>query len=125
VGTHPRQQLTFVEGLRQVVDRPELEPLNDALHIILGGEKDDGNVARLRIGLQPATDLVAIHVWHHDVEQDELKRARRGPLQRSLSVGRELEGVPLIPQDVGQELDVLGLVVDDQDLEAVACHRPR
>ena len=80
----------------------------------LGGDEDDGDGRRRRIGLKAGTDLVAIHPRHHDVQQDEVRlldRQRQGLLAR-----KGAEDVVGVGQNLAEDLDVFGDIVHDEDL---------
>jgi hypothetical protein len=99
VGVHTRAHDGGVERLVDVIDRAELEPLSLILGFGPGGQKDHRNGRGLRIGLEPPTDLVAIHVGHRHVEQDQVRLVgRAGMFERLGATGRH-PGAILILQD--------------------------
>ncbi len=63
--------------------------------------------------------LVAVHLWHHDVHQDDVDlRRRTQDVERLAAVlGPNHVHVPAL-QHAGQSEDVAHVVVDDQDLLA-------
>ena len=80
-----------------------------------------------RVGADRAAHLVAAHAGHHHVEQDQVGPLRRDALQRLGARGGRDRRVALRAEQVGEQLDVLRRVVDDQDLAArltPACGRP-
>ena len=55
--------------------------------MVTGGEHDDGNVSGGEVTLDPGRQLVAVHTWHHGVEQDEVGRLLRHHGERFLATG--------------------------------------
>ena len=48
-----------------------------------------GMCRRRVVGLQALEHLVAVHLGHHDVEQDQIERPARDQLERLAAVGRD------------------------------------
>src|SRR5215469_13821516 len=111
------------ERLVYVIHGTDTEALLLVDLVDLGGKKDDGNVARPRVVLELAADLIAVHARHHHVEQDQvwlLGAGRDG--QRLLSVGCHL-GPERVLQHAGDDGNICRRVVDDQhELAFVARH---
>jgi hypothetical protein len=104
-----------VEQLVNVIDRAKLKPFCLILGFGAGGQKDHRNGSRLRIGLEPPADLVAIHVGHRHVEQDQVRLvAGTSMFERPRAAGRYL-GAILILQDGQRRGNVGRRVVDDQN----------
>ena len=74
---HPRQQDGGADRLGQIVDRAERQALFLAFDFRHGCDKNDRNVMRGRICLEPGADFITAHVRHHDVEQDQVRGRRR------------------------------------------------
>ena len=71
-----------------VVDGADIEALLLVDLLGLGGEEDDGNVARDGNVLKSPADFIAVHAGHHHVEQNEIRLlGRGGDCQRLLAVG--------------------------------------
>jgi len=109
-----RAHLVDVERLGDVVGGPQLE----TLHLLIGrvdhGDEDHRDAVPLRRGLDAAADLVAVHVWHHDVQQHQV--GRRGALHRIDrldAVAGDHDAVVAL-QGFEQLVDVLGDVVHHQ-----------
>jgi hypothetical protein len=98
-----------------VIDRAELKPFCLILGFGAGGQKDDRNGSRLRIGLEPPADLVAIHVGHRHVEQNEVRLVGRPGLFERLGAAGRHPGAILILQDGERRGNVGRRVVDDQN----------
>jgi len=98
-----------------VIDRAELKPLGLILGFGPSGQKDHRNGRSLRIGLEPRADLVAIHLRHRDIEQDEVRLVGGTSMfERLGAAGRDL-GTILILQDRERRGDVGRRIVDDQN----------
>jgi len=98
-----------------VIDGTKLKPFCLILGFGAGGQKDHRNGSGLRIGLEPPTDLVAIHVGHRHVEQDEVRLVGcTGMFERLGAAGRH-PGAILILQDGECGGNVGRRVVDNQN----------
>jgi len=98
-----------------IVDGADVEAFLLVQFVGLGGEEDDGNVARGGIVLQSPADLIAVHAGHHHVEQDEIGLlGGSGDCQGLFAVGGHL-GAERVLQHPGNDRNVGRRVVDDQD----------
>ena len=98
-----------------VIDRAKLKPISLILGFGPGGQKDHRNDRGLRIGLEPRADLVAIHIGHSHIEQNEVRLVGgTGMFERLGAAGRH-PGAILILQDGQRRGNVGRPVVDDQD----------
>ena len=111
-GLDAGDQLARVEGLRHVVIGADLEA-DDAVDVVAaGGEDDDGDVAGLA---ELLADGEAVHLGHHDVEDDEVRADGLGLLERLLAVVGGFDAEALVVQvEAGKLNDVL-LVIDNED----------
>ena len=73
LGPHPGQHDRSRERLVDVVDGADVEAFLLVDLLGLGGEEDDGNVARGGNVLESPADFIAVHAGHHHVEQDEIR----------------------------------------------------
>ena len=98
-----------------VVDPADVETLL-LVHLIgLGREEDDGNIARGWNVLEFAADLIAVHAWHHHVEQDEIGfLPRGGDCKRFLAVGGDFRPEQVL-QHTRNNGNVGWCVIDNQD----------
>src|ERR687894_1247753 len=105
---YPRHQFPHGERLGDVVVGPQLQPHDPVYLVVLGGQHDDGHVA-----LRPdaPTDLRAVQLGEHDVQDDEVRFVGLERLESLLAVahGLDLETLPL--QGVRQHLLERRLVV--------------
>jgi len=105
-----------IDRLGQEVVGPRLQAVVAILLAGHGGHQQDRQVfpTRLGPGLQLATSLVAIDLWHHDVEQHQIDRL-------SFDQGQPLPGALCLQQHVASpktlpdERAVAGVVIDQQD----------
>jgi len=107
----PRQQDRGTDGLGDVVDCADLEP--DAFVFLVGpgGHENHRNVGRPPVRLEALAHLVAIHLGHHDVEQDQVGRLRTGrDAQRLLAADSHLHMVGVLEQCADQRQIVRGVV---------------
>ena len=56
----------------------------------------------------------AVHAWHPGIEEDQIRRVHRRLLQ-CLGAGQGETQIAQVAQGREQDLDGLGLIVDDQD----------
>ena len=68
-----RYQFLVADRLNDEVVCPQLQCLEPALHLILGGgQKQDRNASGTGIGTQPTTDFESIHARHLHVQQHQI-----------------------------------------------------
>ncbi|KIN89120.1 hypothetical protein PO78_1608 [Thauera sp. SWB20] len=110
------QHLDLVEGLGEEIARAEFERAVTGGIVDLRGEDDDRR--RLRAARrQPLHELEAVQVRHAHIEQDEVGRVLRHPRRHPARVGDAFETqVARVFEQGEQQLDVGGVVVDDQDV---------
>ena len=115
VGLDPRQHDGRADRLGDVVHSAKFEAQALVVGFGPGGQEHDGNVARVRVGLQPATDLIAVHLRHHDIEQDQVGgRPGCGDTQGTRPTGGHFDAVK-VAQQRAQQCDVVRRVVDHED----------
>ena len=85
MGAHPRQQHGGLDGLGHVVHRACLQAAFFVRDGVEGGHEDHRDLAGLRRGTQGSQHLVAVHLRHHHVKQDDVgHRLGVGDLQGPL-----------------------------------------
>ena len=103
------------DGLGQVVCGPQVQPLGLVLLLAHGRDEDDRDVLGGIVLLELTADFIAVHLGHHDVQEDQVRGARGAcRLERLRSVDGGHDLVVRLEQ-IGQHVDVEPLVVDDQD----------
>ena len=110
--SHAAPELTDRERLRDVVVRAELEPEDLVQLVVAGGEHDDRHRA---LAAQAPAHLESVELRQHHVEDDEVERLGREPLERLLSVARGHDAKPLAFERIREELLDGVLVVDEED----------
>jgi hypothetical protein len=100
------------EGLGDVVVAAEAEAADLVVGGVARGQEDDRHAAAL--GAEPARDLEALHVGQHHVEHDQIGLERRHRDERLGAGARRLDGEALEAQGHRDDVDDVGLVVDDE-----------
>ena len=70
------QQATGINRFSQAGDSAELQGLLFGFIGNIACDKDNRYVTGCRVVLQPATDLMTIHLRHHDIQQYEIRGRR-------------------------------------------------
>ena len=109
----PGLQQGRVDRLQDIVRGPQVEALRLVGSLTLGGEKNDRYVPCLWISLQLATDLVAIDLRHHDIQQDQVRCLGLRNLEGDMAIDGHLDLV-VIPQDALHHIQVFRRVVHRQ-----------
>ena len=117
----PREELGSVEGLDDVVVRPDREPLELVGGQAPGGEHDDRHGGGPGVLPKPAGQLESVHVRHHDVGQHQVGTPFLGGREGERAVARDPDvvsgGAQLDLEQTGDE----GVVVDHE--QALAAPR--
>ena len=103
-----------VERLGQIVGRPHLDAAHDAVRFVQGGDHDDGQPLRPGVVLDARKHLIAVHVRHHDIQQDDVEGLLGQCAQRFSSARRRDGPVALFLQAAGQNVPVLLVIVHDE-----------
>ena len=80
-----------------------------------GADEDDGNPLEIVVGLEVLAHLVAVHLRHIDVQQDQVRRILPRRQQRQLAARDRADLIPAILEHAGQHLEIGGDVVHHQD----------
>jgi len=114
----PRQEDLQVGALRDVVIRPDAQTLDEGVRRVCAREHEDGNRMELRIGLDPAGDLEAVHARHSIVDHEGIGRdaISRG---QPFFAGRRRGDVVVALEKPAGDAQVVGVVIDDDDALAV------
>ena len=75
------RQQDRIERFGQIVFGPQLDTADHAADLVESRQHDDRNVAQARIRLQLFQYLIAVHLRHHDIEQNKVERIRLDHLQ--------------------------------------------
>ena len=109
-------------GFRQVIVAAAFQPRDDIGAIRLGGDQDHRDERQRGVGLQPLDGFDAVHLWHHDVEQDEIGQQLPGFFQRLDTVPGGHDLIALAFEAHLQDVDIVRHIVDDKDQRRLA-HR--
>src|SRR5579883_1797831 len=110
-----RHQFLEAKRLGQVIVGPGIQPRDAIAHVVFGGEHQDGNILRGRVGAQPSANLQAVHPRQHNIQDDQIgvdALSRRQPLG---AIHRCFYQKALVLESELDKLDDVLLVVDDQD----------
>jgi hypothetical protein len=113
------KQLRLVDGLGQEIVGPRVDPLDPLLRRIEGGDHDHGKERGGRVGAEGLAHLVARHLRHHHVEENEIRRIGRHLVERFLARGGRAHGIAARAEHVGEKLHVVRGVVHHQDARGI------
>ena len=113
--THARDQHDVGHRFGQEIVGAGFQAADAVGRAVERGHHHDGNEMRRRIGFQPAADLKAVHVGHHDVEQHDVAFGARADRQRLGAVAGGQHVEIFRRQARFQQLHVGGNIVDDQN----------
>ena len=101
------------QRLLDEVVRAELDRLDRRLDVAVAGDHDDDGVgAALAQALQRRE---AVHAGQPDVEDDEVDRPARQPVEAVLAARHRFDDVAFVLEDTGQRRPHAGFVVNEKD----------
>jgi hypothetical protein len=103
------QQLGYSSGTRQPVRYGVRE---------LPGQEDDSRPRRLLLQAQSSDQLIAIHAWHHQVGDDQLRVLALGNCQGLIPVARFKAAMVFALQEPCKKSSDRGIIICDQN----SCH---
>ncbi len=121
-GADARPEQNRVYRLEKVVLGAQFDAANDAIHLVQGGDDDHRNVPHLGVGVHNFQHLIAVHLGHHDVQQDHVVAAALQAFQRQSAVRRLVGQVTQAGDAPGQHVPVGLVVVDDENLSLTWFH---
>ena len=89
--------------------------MDDVLRLRPGGDQDHRHEREGGIRLEPPTDLEAVELGHHHVEEDQVRVFLAGKRERFLPVRRRQDLVAVDGEASLEDVDVGGIVVGDED----------
>ena len=114
LGPHPGQHLHGVEGLCDIVVGTHVEAVDLVGALTFGGQQDDGDVGGLP---QLGGDGDAVHLRHHDVQQDQLNVVVFDGFQGLLSRIGLKEAVILLRGQINfKSSDDVPVIIADQNV---------
>lgn len=115
---HAREHFLRMEGLADEVHRAVGQPLDPAVHVVVGAQEEQRHLARRRVRLEQPAQREAVHVGQPDVQQRQVRCQALRLLQRRAAALGESQPVERMQQR-GQPAQVLGLVVHQQQQGAM------
>ena len=115
--TDAGQQLPRVKGLREIIIRARVQPLNAVLKRRLCCQHQNRRPTALRAHLP--RDLIAVHARHHHVENEQIIYARLGIFRPRLAVMHRLDGKSLPLQHGPERVRKQDLVFNDQNFHII------
>lgn len=112
----PRDDFLPLERLGDVVDAALLKGFHLVFHVGRSADEDHGSLPQSFVRLDPTADFEAAHARHTDVQQDQLRCFDHGRAQGQFAVVERAHHVPLRRQDVFQQFECRGVVVNDEDV---------
>lgn len=89
---------------------------DSVIHVLQRADENYWDVTRVLILFQPFADLEAIHLRHPHIQTDQLQRLRQGRINGQLWVIGRTHLVTFPAKQLGQQLKVGHLIVDDGDI---------
>jgi hypothetical protein len=120
VGFDACVEFLHLKGLGDVVDTAKAEGADFVEGFGEGADEDDRDSAEPFVGLELFADLIAIHFGHVNVEEDEVGWLTLCGEERELSTGDRADLVAAILEHGGEDLEVGGGVVNDEDIGGAA-----
>jgi hypothetical protein len=115
-------ELLEAERLGDVVVGPQSEPADPIVLRRQRGQEDDGEHPELGMGAELADQRPAVHLRHHHVGDQQVRRPRQRALERLLAIDRRLDAEAALLEHGRHHAQDPRVVVGDQDMW---CHLPR
>ncbi len=106
-------------GLCEVIVRAGLEPGDLIVYPRFGSEHNDRDMGQPWVFSQPLAHFIAVHIWHHDVEQDQVRVLALCLGQSLTSSGCGHDLIPLALQQKPNEFQTVQIIINHQYL---FCH---
>ncbi len=114
-GAHPGDELPRIDRLVEEVVRPDVQTEDLVRHLRQGRQHGDRNPGRPPVRLEGPADREAVHGGHHHVEENAVGQPLLHCPERREAVRGRRDLEALLPQDLLDQVEVLGLVVDDEN----------
>jgi hypothetical protein len=115
MAAHPHQHFFLLEWFDDIVDAADGKGFDFVQGLVKGAQKDNGDLARGRVGFELAADLITIHLGHVDVEQHQIGQDLLGSIEAQAGGAHAAHLVVALPQHVGEQAQVGHGIVDDED----------
>jgi hypothetical protein len=119
VRSDPGEHFLRLERLVDEIDRAELETPHLLAWLRQRRQKDDCAVACDGISLQKGARLEAVHIRHHDIQQDQVRDDTLRDGDRVFAAPCGEQAVTMTFERLIQHLKVRGVVIHQQDLRSV------
>jgi hypothetical protein len=113
---HARLEEHGVDGLEEIILRAHLDAAGHAVHLFDRRQHHHRDVAKARVGRERRQHLVAVHLGHLDVEQDQIGTPLRQRFERRATVFREGDAVSELFQGASEQEPIDPVVVDHQQI---------
>ena len=108
-------QLIFLDRLRQVIVHPGAEQLLFLPGHGVCGDRNDWCLLLMRKLVDQFAGTNAVHVWHLNIHQDQVKRHLSGAIHRLMPAVTEHDVLDLVFQQCANQLEVRRVVVYRHD----------
>ena len=115
MGLYPSDHLKGLKGLGNVVGTTQRETLHLGLQVIQRRQKYNRTVSGRLVGLEALTHLIAVHVGHHDIQQDHFGLMPVGEVQCFLALVGDQQAIAFILQGLIEDFEVLRIVIHKQN----------
>lgn len=109
-----QDQFSGSDRLAQVLIGARIEACQDVFVLGKGADHDDRNIVRVRIGFELPGTLQAVHVGHHHVHDDDIRRVFLDAFDGPVAVDGLADPVPRALQAILAEHPVDSFIVDDE-----------
>jgi hypothetical protein len=117
---HAREELGLVDRLRQKIVGARLDAFQALALRIKRRHQDHRQQRGFRLRADAPADVVPGQARHHHIEQYEIGLVRGELRKRLFAIRRRRHAEPFHRQQIGQQLDVGGGVVDDENFRRLA-----
>src|SRR5258706_5118626 len=101
--------------LGQVIIYAYFEPDHFIIKLSFGSEHQNGCTDSGWILPQSTCHLVAVHIWHHHIEQDQIRILLKGFIQTLLPIGGSANLIALALKHQPYESQCVQVIVDDEN----------
>jgi hypothetical protein len=117
---HARHQGGLIDGFGEVFLSAGIQPDHDIFRVWLRGHQDDRYEGQIRIVFQAPADLNPIHLGHHDVEDNEVRRLGLDLRERFHPVAGRSDVIAVHGKARLKDIQIGRVIVCNQDLLALS-----
>lgn len=111
-GVHTRNELAWIEGLRQVIVSADFESYDPVDVVAAGGQHQDRN---LGLSTELPQNFEPVETREHHVENHESVAPGKGFMKACIAFVGKFEREILAGEEFAEEFAKLSIVIDDQD----------